>query len=72
MKKLILGVAGILAGWMWSRGHRNPTEWAQKLPQEVGALWDDLDDAFGAGRRANARAQQEFDEDLRRARPGAS
>jgi hypothetical protein len=53
---------------MWSRGHKDPREWPRKLPQELTSLWDDLDDAFGAARRAANQREKDFDEEMRRAR----
>ena len=70
MKKLLLGAGALLAAWLWSRGARDPREWPKRIPKEVAALWDDLDDAFGSARRAAARQEREFDEELRRARSG--
>lgn len=68
MKRFLLGAAALVAGWMLSRGHKDPREWPRKLPQELTSLWDDLDDAFGAARRAAERRESEFDEEMRRAR----
>jgi hypothetical protein len=68
VKRFVLGVAGLTGVWLWSRGARDPREWPQRLPQEISLLWDDLDDAFAAGRRAAARQNADFEEDLRRAR----
>jgi hypothetical protein len=70
MKRFILGVVGLVGAWLWSRGAKDPREWPKRLPQEVSLLWDDLDDAFAAGRRAASRQQKDFDVELRRAKPG--
>lgn len=68
MKKLLLGIAGLFAAFMWSRGAKDPREWPKRAPEEFSKLWDDLDDAFAAARRAGVRQEREFDEELRRAR----
>jgi hypothetical protein len=68
VKKLLLGVAALVAAFMWSRGARDPREWPSRFPKEIQSVWDDLDDAFAAARRAAARERDQFDEDLRRAR----
>jgi len=65
MKKLLFGLVALTIGWLWSRGARDPREWPTRLPQELAALWDDLDDAFAAGRRAAAREEQAFEERMR-------
>lgn len=70
MKRFILGAAAVIGGWLWSRGARDPREWPTRFPKEVAALWDDLDDAFAAGRRASARERADFEDELKRARPG--
>jgi hypothetical protein len=70
VKRFVLGVAGLTGAWLWSRGARDPREWPKRLPQEIAALWDDLDDAFAAGRRAAARQRTEFEDELRRSKPG--
>ncbi len=70
MKRFVLGVLGLTGAWLWSRGARDPREWPKRLPKEVAALWDDLDDAFAAGRRAAARQTADFEDDLRRVKPG--
>lgn len=70
MKRFILGAAALFAAWMWSRGARDPREWPRRVPEEITALWDDLDEAFGSARRAAARREREFDEELRRFRAG--
>ena len=70
VKRFVLGVAGITGAWLWSRGARDPREWPTRLPKEIAALWDDLDDAFAAGRRAAARQHTDFESELRRAKPG--
>ncbi len=68
MKKFILGVVALLGAWLWSRGAKDPREWPSRLPKEVSALWDDLDDAFAAGRRAAQREEKVFDEEIQRVR----
>lgn len=65
MKKFLLGLVALTAGWLWSRGARDPREWPTRLPQELKALWDDLDDAFAAGRRAGAREEAAFEERMK-------
>lgn len=70
MKRFLLGVLALLAAWLWSRGARDPREWPTRLPQEIASLWDDVDEALGSGRRAAARREREFDEELLRARAG--
>lgn len=67
--KLILGLGGLLSAWMFSRGATNPREWPTRLPKELSALWDDLDEAMSAGRRAAADREREFDEELGRLAP---
>lgn len=71
MKRVLLGIIGLLGAWLWSRGAHDPREWPKRLPKEVAALWDDLDDAFAAGRRAAARQRDEFDAQMRQAKPGS-
>ena len=68
MKRLLLGVTGLFAAFMWSRGNKDPREWPRQAPKEFAKLWDDLDDAFSAARRAGARQEKDFEEELRRAR----
>ena len=70
MKKLILGVGALVAAWLFSRGAKDPREWPRRLPQELTALWNDIDDALGAARRAAAREEKDFEDELRRARRG--
>ena len=70
MKRFLLGVVGLTGAWLWSRGARDPREWPKRFPQEVASLWDDLDDAVAAGRRAASRQHEDFDNDLNAARPG--
>ena len=70
MKRFILGVAALTGAWLWSRGAHDPREWPKRLPQEIVALCDDLDDAFAAGRRAAARQETSFEDELRRSKPG--
>ena len=70
MKRFVLGALGLVGAWLWSRGARDPREWPKRLPKEVATLWDDLDDAFAAGRRAAARQHSDFEDDLRRAKTG--
>lgn len=70
MKKFVLGVAALVAAWMFSRGAKDPREWPRRLPQELTALWNDVDDAFAAARRAAARQEKDFEDELRRARRG--
>jgi hypothetical protein len=70
MKKLVIGLAVLIGAWMWSRGVKDPREWPKRLPKEIAALWDDLDDAFAAGRRAAVREEKAFDEELVRVRNG--
>ena len=70
MKKFILGAVALVAAWLVSRGAKDPREWPRRLPEELTALWNDLDDAFGAGRRAAARQEKDFEDELRRARRG--
>lgn len=68
MKRFVLGVGALLAGWMLSRGHKDPREWPRAIPRELTSLWDDLDDAFGAARRAAGEREKDFDEEMRQAR----
>jgi hypothetical protein len=70
VKKLILGVGALVAAWLFSRGAKDPREWPRRLPQELTALWNDIDDALGAARRAAAREEKDFEDELRRARRG--
>jgi hypothetical protein len=70
VKKLVLGVGALVAAWLFSRGAKDPREWPRRLPQELTALWNDIDDAFGAARRAAAREEKHFEDELRRARRG--
>jgi len=64
MKKFVLGVTVLLGAWLWSRGARDPREWPERLPKEFAALWDDIDEALAAGRRAAARDEVAFDEEF--------
>jgi hypothetical protein len=70
VKKFILGLAALLAAWLFSRGARDPREWPRRLPEELSSLWNDIDDAFGAARRAAQRQEKDFDDEMRRARRG--
>lgn len=70
MKKFILGVAALVAAWLVSRGAKDPREWPKRLPQELAALWDDIDDALGAARRAAVRQEKDFEDELRHVRRG--
>lgn len=70
MKKFILGIAALVAAWLFSRGAKDPREWPKRLPQELTSLWNDIDDAFGAARRAAARQEKDFEDELRRFRQG--
>ncbi len=67
MKRFLLSLVALVGAWLWSRGARDPRQWPKRLPEEIAALWDDLDDAFAAGRRASVDQRHAFDEDLRRA-----
>ena len=66
LAKLIIGLAGMVVAWLWSRGATNPRQWPTRLPQELSALWDDLDEAFAAGRRAADAQEARFDDQMRR------
>ena len=68
MKRFVLTLITLVSVWMWSRGARDPRTWPKRLPKEIARLWDDLDKAFAAGRRASANQRLEFDDDLRRAK----
>lgn len=60
MKALVqlgLGVAA-LAGWLVSRGHRDPREWPRAATEEAGRLRGQVAEAVAAGRRA-AKEQEE-------------
>jgi hypothetical protein len=70
VKKFVLGVGALVAAWLFSRGAKDPREWPRRLPQELTALWNDIDDALGAARRAAAREEKNFEDELRRARRG--
>jgi hypothetical protein len=70
VKKFILGVAALVAAWLVSRGAKDPREWPKRLPQELAALWDDIDDALGAARRAAVRQEKDFEDELRQVRRG--
>jgi hypothetical protein len=70
VKKFILGVAALVAAWLVSRGAKDPREWPKRLPQELAALWDDIDDALGAARRAAVRQEKDFEDELRHVRRG--
>lgn len=64
--KWLIGLGGLVGAWLWSRGATSPREWPKRLPAELSALWDDLDEAFAAGRRAADDQEQRFDEQMRR------
>ncbi len=66
--KWLLAVTGLTGAWLWSRGARNPAEWPRRLPQELTALWDDLEESFSAGRRAADAEEHRFDDQMRSAR----
>ena len=70
MKKFLLGLVALVAAWLYSRGAKDPREWPRRLPEELSLLWNDLDDAFGAARRAAQRQEKDFEDELRRARRG--
>lgn len=70
MKKFLLGLGLLLAAWLVSRGARDPREWPRRLPQEIASLWDDIDDAFGAARRAARRQEKHFEDEMARVRRG--
>jgi hypothetical protein len=70
VKKFVLGVGALVAAWLFSRGAKDPRDWPRRLPQELTALWNDIDDALGAARRAAAREEKNFEDELRRARRG--
>lgn len=58
--KVLLAAAGLVSGWLYSRGVTNPKDWPKRLPKEISALWDDLDEAMAAGRRAASEREREF------------
>ena len=62
--KIVLGISAVLAAWLWSRGATNPREWPERLPKELSALWDDIDEALSAGRRAADDQEQRFDQEM--------
>jgi hypothetical protein len=47
----------------------NPKDWPKRLPKEISALWDDLDEAMAAGRRAASEREREFDRESGRRPP---
>lgn len=67
--KVLLAAAGLVGGWLYSRGATNPKEWPKRLPKEISALWDDLDEAMAAGRRAATERERAFDQELGRRPP---
>lgn len=67
--KVVLGTGGLIAGWLVARGATDPREWPKRLPAELSALWDDLDEALAAGRRAASEREREFDEEFGRLPP---
>jgi hypothetical protein len=72
MKRLVrvlLGIGGLVAAWLVARGATDPREWPERLPRELTALWDDLDEALAAGRRAAVEREREFDAELGRLVP---
>ena len=70
MKKFLLGLVALVVAWLFSRGARDPREWPRRLPQELSSLWNDIDDAFAAARRAAQRQEKDFEDELSRARRG--
>ncbi len=66
MRRFLLGATVLTGAYLWSRGARDPREWPKRLPQEFAGLWDAIDDALAAGRRAARREERSFDEQLRR------
>lgn len=70
MKKFILGLFALVAAWLVSRGAKDPREWPRRLPEELASLWNDVDDALAAARRAAQRQEKDFEDALRRARRG--
>ncbi len=60
MIRFVLGVAALVAGWLWSRGARDPLQWPERLPAEIRALREDLSDAVAAGKRAGTAEEERF------------
>ncbi len=67
--KILLGVGGLVGGWLVSRGATDPRQWPKRLPKELSALWDDLDEAMAAGRRAASERERAFDDEMGRLSP---
>ena len=67
----MLGLLGLgaaaTAGWLVSRGHRDPRTWPQALAVEAVGLRDSAREALDAGRRAAKDRESEFEEEMSRA-----
>lgn len=52
------------AAYIYSKGPRDPREWAAFLGEQVAILRGQLTEALEAGRRASARRQAQIDREL--------
>ncbi|MFN8111449.1 MAG: hypothetical protein U0Y82_16655 [Thermoleophilia bacterium] len=55
------------AGWVYSKGPKDPYEWPAFLGEQYAQLREQGREALAAGKQAAARRQQEIDEEMARA-----